>query len=141
MKATAVPLRVASESASNVHDSFKVCENRVLVFHRSDSPNRFALWRADNGEQIQRSLRTADKALATERARFQFLEHDLRLKHGLSVKTRFSQFLSQPGCNQEYASGLQQGLNDEVAAVVAQAEALVLQQPTERALDRPAVSA
>src|SRR3954451_10556239 len=30
-------------------------------------------------------------------------------------KTRFSQFPSQPGCNQEYASGLQQGLNDEVA--------------------------
>src|SRR4051794_39536533 len=48
-------------------------------------------------------------------------------------KTRFSQFPSQPGCNQEYTSGLQQGLNDEVAAVVAQAEALVLQQPTEGA--------
>src|SRR3954468_9676671 len=56
-------------------------------------------------------------------------------------KTRFSQFPSQPGCNHEYASGLQQGLNDEVAPVVAQAEALVLQQPTEGALDRPAVSA
>src|SRR3954454_22644368 len=54
---------------------------------------------------------------------------------------RFSQFPSQPGCNQEYASGLQQGLNDEVAPIIAQAEALVLQQPTERALDRPAVSA
>src|SRR3954453_4033460 len=32
-------------------------------------------------------------------------------------------------------------LNDEVAPVVSQAEALVLQQPTERAFDRPAVSA
>src|SRR5919205_1141859 len=56
-------------------------------------------------------------------------------------KTRFSQFSCQPGCNQEYASGLQQRLNDETATVVAQAEALVLQQPTERALDRPTVSA
>src|SRR3954467_2526793 len=56
-------------------------------------------------------------------------------------KTRFSQFPCQSGCNQEYASGLQQGLNDEVASVVARAEALVLQQPTEGALDRPAVSA
>src|SRR3954449_4788588 len=58
-----------------------------------------------------------------------------------SPKTRFSQFPCQPGCNQKYTSGLQQGLNDEVAPVVSQAEALVLQQPTERALDRPAVSA
>src|SRR3954451_24988255 len=57
------------------------------------------------------------------------------------IKTRFSQFPCQSGCNQEYASGLQQGLNDEAASVVAQAEALVLQQPTERALDGPAVSA
>src|SRR3954451_270978 len=57
------------------------------------------------------------------------------------LKTRFSQFPCQSGCNQEYASGLQQGLNDEAASVVAQAEALVLQQPTERALDGPAVSA
>src|SRR3954451_20897630 len=56
-------------------------------------------------------------------------------------KTWFSQFPSQPGYNQKYASGLQQGLNDEVAPVVSQAEALVLQQPTERAFDRPEVSA
>jgi len=56
-------------------------------------------------------------------------------------KTRFSQFPSQPGCDQEYASGLQQGLDDEAAPVVSQAKALVLQQPTERALDRPTVSA
>src|SRR6476620_2567798 len=44
-------------------------------------------------------------------------------------------------CNEEYASDLRQGLNDEVVSVVAQTEALVLQKPTERALERPAVSA
>jgi len=32
-------------------------------------------------------------------------------------------------------------LNDEVASVLSQAEALVLQQSTERALDRPAMAA
>src|SRR4051812_11620261 len=57
------------------------------------------------------------------------------------LKTRFSQFPGQLGCSQKYASGLQQGLDDEPAPVVAQAEAFVLQQPTERALNRPAGSA
>jgi hypothetical protein len=57
------------------------------------------------------------------------------------LKTRFSQFLRQFGCNQKYASRLQQGLNDEAATIVSQAKALVLQQPTERALERPTVSA
>jgi len=54
---------------------------------------------------------------------------------GIIIRCGFSQFLSQPGCNQKYASGPQQGLNDEATTVVAQAKALVLQQPTERALD------
>ena len=53
-------------------------------------------------------------------------------------KKRFSEFPSEPGCNQEYACGSEQGLNDEAEPVVAQAEAFIFQQPGVGALDRPA---
>uniref|UniRef100_UPI0005C17577 hypothetical protein n=1 Tax=Muricoccus aerilatus TaxID=452982 RepID=UPI0005C17577 len=36
---------------------------------------------------------------------------------GRVAKTRFSEFLSESSCNQEYACGLEQGLNDEAAAI------------------------
>ena len=54
------------------------------------------------------------------------------------VKTRFSEFPYELFCNQEYACGLEQGLNDEATSVVAQRQSLVLQQPGVSALDRPA---
>ena len=53
-------------------------------------------------------------------------------------KRRFSEFPCEPGCNQKYACGLEQAFDDEAEPVVAQAEALVLQQPGVGALDRPA---
>ncbi len=59
----------------------------MLIFHRADSPNWFALWRTDDGTQIQQSLRTTDRALATERATRLYIEYETKVKHGLSVKT------------------------------------------------------
>jgi hypothetical protein len=41
-------------------------------------------------------------------------------------------------CNQEYACGLQQGLDDEPTPVITQAEPLVLEQPGDGALNGPA---
>ncbi len=51
---------------------------------------------------------------------------------------QFSEISCEPGCNQEDACSLEQGLDDEVEPIVVQAEALVLQQPGVGALDRPA---
>src|SRR6201986_745247 len=53
-------------------------------------------------------------------------------------KRRFSQFPSEPACNQEYAGGLEQGLDDEAEPVVAQREAPVFEHPSIAALHRPA---
>src|SRR3954449_10098797 len=54
------------------------------------------------------------------------------------LQKRFSQFASHASCNQEDACGLEQGLDDEAEPVIAQGEALVLQNPGVGALDRPA---
>jgi len=54
-------------------------------------------------------------------------------------KRRFSQFACQPSCSQEYACCLEQGLNDEATPIVAQGEALVLQQRGIAAFHRPAL--
>jgi hypothetical protein len=43
------------------------------------------------------------------------------------LKTRFSQFAREPLRNQEYASRLDQRLDDEAEPVIAQREALILQ--------------
>src|SRR3954452_24925551 len=56
----------------------------------------------------------------------------------LSPKRRFSEFSGEAACNQEETGGLEQGLNDEPEAVVAERQTLVLQQPGVAALDRPA---
>src|SRR4051812_50229689 len=53
-------------------------------------------------------------------------------------KRRFSEFSGEAACNQEETGGLEQGLNDEPEAVVAERQPLVLQQPGVAALDRPA---
>ena len=53
-------------------------------------------------------------------------------------KRRFSEFPSELACNQEYAGGLEQGLNDEAEPVVAQREAPVFEHPSIAALHRPA---
>ena len=53
-------------------------------------------------------------------------------------KRRFSEFASEPACNQEYARALEQGLDDEAEPVVAQSQPAVLHQPGKAALDRPA---
>ena len=49
-----------------------------------------------------------------------------------------SEFSGEASCNQEYASGIQQGLNNKAEPVIAQREALVLQHPDIAAFDRPA---
>jgi hypothetical protein len=54
------------------------------------------------------------------------------------AKRRFSEFPSELACNQEYAGGLEQGLNDEAEPVVAQREAPVFEHPSIAALHRPA---
>src|SRR4051794_41450604 len=54
------------------------------------------------------------------------------------AKRRFSEFSGEALCNQEETGGLEQGLDDEPEAVVAQGETFVLQQPGVAALDRPA---
>ena len=87
MTRAVVPLRLIPDRAPDVPDSFKICEGRVLIFHRADSPNWFALWRTETGEQIQQSLRTPDRALATERGTRLFIEYETKVKHGLSVRT------------------------------------------------------
>ena len=87
MAHAAVPLRTMPDEAPDVHASFKICEGRVLIFHRADSPNWFALWRTDDSKQIQQSLRTTDRALATERATRLYIEYETKVKHGLSVRT------------------------------------------------------
>lgn len=87
MTRAVVPLRTMPGEAPDVHASFKIFENRVLIFHRADSPNWFALWRTEDGQQIQQSLRTTDRALATERTTRLFIEYETKVKHGLSVKT------------------------------------------------------
>src|SRR4051812_50080752 len=53
-------------------------------------------------------------------------------------KRRFSEFAGEASRNQEETGGLEQGLDDEPEAVVAERQALVLQQPGVAALDRPA---
>jgi hypothetical protein len=50
----------------------------------------------------------------------------------------FLQFPCERRYNQEHASGLKQRAGDVCTSVVTQPEPFVLQQPTERALDRPA---
>jgi hypothetical protein len=47
----------------------------------------------------------------------------------------------EAACNQEYAGGLEQRLDDEAEPVIAQREALVLQYPGIAAFDRPAALA
>lgn len=44
-----------------------------------------------------------------------------------AAKRWFSEFACEPPCNQEYAGGLEQRLDDEAEPVIAQREALVLQ--------------
>jgi hypothetical protein len=56
-------------------------------------------------------------------------------------KRRLSQFPGEASCNQEETGGLEQGLDDEALAVVAQRQASVLQDPGVAALDRPAALA
>ena len=60
------------------------------------------------------------------------------LTFGSGSKRRFSEFPSEPACNQEYAGGLEQGLDDEAEPVVAQREAPVFEHPSIAALHRPA---
>src|SRR3954464_13503610 len=55
------------------------------------------------------------------------------------IKTRFSELAGEAACNQEYTGGLQQGLDNEAEAIVAQRQASVLKHPGIAALDRPAV--
>jgi hypothetical protein len=51
---------------------------------------------------------------------------------------RFSQFTSDAPCNQKDAGDLEQRLDDEAEPVIAECEALILQDPGVGALDRPA---
>src|SRR3954465_6606117 len=51
---------------------------------------------------------------------------------------RFSELTGEAVCNQEYASGLEQRLDDEAEPVVAQRQAPVFQDPGIAAFDRPA---
>src|SRR4051795_11619078 len=53
-------------------------------------------------------------------------------------KRRFSELTGEAVCNQEYASGLEQRLDDEAEPVVAQSQAPVFQDPGVAAFDRPA---
>src|SRR4051795_12436313 len=53
-------------------------------------------------------------------------------------KRQFSELTGEAICNQEYASGLEQRLDDEAEPVIAQGEASVLQYPGIAAFDRPA---
>jgi hypothetical protein len=52
-------------------------------------------------------------------------------------KRRFSEFPSEPACNQKYAGGLEQGPDDEAEPVVAQRQALILQHLGIATLDWP----
>jgi hypothetical protein len=44
----------------------------------------------------------------------------------------------EPACNQEYAGGLKQGLDNEAEPIIAQGEPSVLKYPGIAAFDRPA---
>jgi hypothetical protein len=79
------------------------------------------------------SLRMVEEMLA-----FRGIEVSHETIRQWGLKRRFSQFLCHASCNQKDACGLEQGLNDEAEAVVAQSETLVLQDPCIAALDRPA---
>lgn len=57
---------------------------------------------------------------------------------GSLPKTQFSQFPSELWCNHKYEFGLKHGVDNMAEAVVAQAEALVFQQPDDGALNRTA---
>src|SRR6187401_1629747 len=52
-----------------------------------------------------------------------------------SSKRRFSELTGEAVCNQEYASGLEQRLDDEAEPVVAQSQAPVFQDPGIAAFD------
>src|SRR3954471_7345318 len=56
-------------------------------------------------------------------------------------KRRFSELTGEAVCNQEYAGGLEQRLDDEAEPVVAQSQAPVFQDPGIAAFDRPAALA
>ena len=70
-----------------------------------------------------------------------YLRKYLLVRAQIRSKRRFSKFPGEPGCNQECACGLEQRFDDVSEPVVAQAKALVLQQPGVGALDRPAALA
>src|SRR5690242_13361142 len=57
---------------------------------------------------------------------------------GCTTKRQFSELTGEAVCNQEYASGLEQRLDDEAEPVVAQSQAPVFQDPGIAAFDRPA---
>ncbi len=59
----------------------------------------------------------------------------------LMARKAVSQFTGEASCNQEYACGLEHGLDDEAEPVVAQGQALVLQHPSIAAFYRPALLA
>ena len=88
-----------------------------------------------SGEVLERlrQLLGAAKARAGQGFSGEDAEPDLHL-----VKRRFSEFPSELACNQEYAGGLEQGLDDEAEPVVAQREAPVFEHPSIAALHRPA---
>src|SRR3954453_12682310 len=57
---------------------------------------------------------------------------------GCTTKRQFSELTGEAVRNQEYASGLEQRLDDEAEPVVAQSQAPVFQDPGVAAFDRPA---
>jgi hypothetical protein len=54
---------------------------------------------------------------------------------------QFSELACEPACNQKYACGLEQCLDDEAEPVIAQGKAPILEHPGIAALDRPAALA
>src|SRR3954451_25361572 len=56
-------------------------------------------------------------------------------------KRQFSELTGEAVCNQEYAGGLEQRLDDEAEPVVAQSQAPVFPDPGIAAFDRPAAPA
>lgn len=78
----------ASSDAGEEHRSFRICDGKVLIFHRADSPNWYAQWRRNDGSQFQRGLRTADRAAAIEVARTEYMKYTFREEHGLSETTK-----------------------------------------------------
>src|SRR4051794_34733963 len=55
-----------------------------------------------------------------------------------SLKRRSSELSGEAACNQEYAGGLKQGLDNEAEPVIAQSQTSVLKYPGIAAFDRPA---